>query len=171
MTDPRYHSVDAVIPFLVAATVFGIARIAAPRRTLAATAVLVASTLIALVVGPWPRLIGATPLGGRTPLSAERVAALDDAVALIPSGAKVTTSNTAGAHLSARRAIYSAPVVLDASWALVDKADPWVTRPDSPLLLNEPQAVARYARRFEQDPRWRRVFARDGVLVYRRVEG
>ena len=32
MTDPRYHSVDAVVPFLIAATVFGIARIVAPRR-------------------------------------------------------------------------------------------------------------------------------------------
>ena len=106
-----------------------------------------------------------------TSLSAERVAALDDAVALIPSGAKVTTSNTAGAHLAARRSIYSAPVVLDASWALVDRADPWVARPDSPILHNEPRTVARYARRFEQDPRWRRVFARDGVVVFRRVEG
>ena len=27
MSDPRYHSVAAVIPFLIAATVFGIARI------------------------------------------------------------------------------------------------------------------------------------------------
>ena len=40
MSDPRYHSVAAVIPFLIAATVFGIARIGAPRRALAAAAVL-----------------------------------------------------------------------------------------------------------------------------------
>ena len=34
MTDPRYHSVAAVIPFLIAATVLGIARIGPPRRPL-----------------------------------------------------------------------------------------------------------------------------------------
>ena len=33
MSDPRYHSVAAVIPFLVAATVFGMRRIGAPRQT------------------------------------------------------------------------------------------------------------------------------------------
>ena len=58
MTDPRYHSVAAVIPFLIAATVFGIARIGAPRRALAAAAVLVCSATLALFVGPWPRAVG-----------------------------------------------------------------------------------------------------------------
>ena len=43
MTDPRYHSVAAVIPFLIAATVFGVARVRAPRRVLAAAGVLICS--------------------------------------------------------------------------------------------------------------------------------
>ena len=36
MTDPRYHSVAAIVPFLIAATVFGIGRIRPSRQTLAA---------------------------------------------------------------------------------------------------------------------------------------
>ena len=40
MTDPRYHSVAAVIPFLIAATVFGIARVSSARRSLAVGGVL-----------------------------------------------------------------------------------------------------------------------------------
>ena len=33
MTDPRYHSLAAIVPFLIAATVFGIARIRPSRQT------------------------------------------------------------------------------------------------------------------------------------------
>lgn len=169
MADPRYHSLDAIVPFLIAATVFGVARISPGRRTLAASGVLLTSMLIALVAGPWPRLIGATPLGARAPLAAEHVDALRDAVELIPADAKVTSTNTAGAQLSAREVFYSAPLVRDANWALVDTEDPWVTRPDSPLLHNDPEKVREYARTFQQDSSWRLVFEQDGVRVYRRV--
>jgi uncharacterized membrane protein len=169
MTDPRYHTVDGIVPFLVAATVFGVARISPGRRTLAATAVLTTSMLIAVVVGPWPRLVGVTPLGARAPLPSERVDALREAVALIPASATVTASNSAGAHLSARRAIYSAPLVRDATWALVDVDDPWVTRSDSPLLHNDSPTVRRWARRFES-PAWVEVYERNGVSVYRRAD-
>jgi uncharacterized membrane protein len=58
MSDPRYHSVAAVIPFLIAATVFGISRLDAGRRTIAAAAVLTCSALLALFVAPWPRAVG-----------------------------------------------------------------------------------------------------------------
>ena len=64
MTDPRYHSVAAVIPFLIAATVFGIAHIGVQRRGLAAAGILVCATTLAIVVGPWARAVGAIPLGG-----------------------------------------------------------------------------------------------------------
>ena len=40
MTDPRYHSVAAIVPFLIAATVFGVSRISAGRRPLAVGGVL-----------------------------------------------------------------------------------------------------------------------------------
>ena len=70
MTDPRYHSLAAIVPFLIAATVFGIARIRPSRQTSACGAVLVCSAAIALFVGPWARAVGMTPLGGRENVSA-----------------------------------------------------------------------------------------------------
>jgi hypothetical protein len=168
MTDPRYHSVAAVIPFLIAATVFGIARIGAPRRGLAAAGVLVCSATLAIFVAPWARAVGAVPLGGRPYVSEQRIAALADAVALVPSGAPVTASNTAGAHLSGRRYFYSVPLLGRAEWVVIDRADPWVVRPDSPILTKHPKVVRRFVTRLEGDPAWTKVFDRHGVAVFRR---
>ena len=156
MTDPRYHSVAAIIPFLVAATVFGIARIGAPRRELAAAAVLVCSATLAIFVAPWPRAVGAVPLGGSPYGSAARTAALADAVALVPGDAAVAVSNAAGGHLSARRYVYSVPLLGRADWVVVDRADPWIVRPDSPILTRHPRVVRRLVARLEADPGWRR---------------
>jgi uncharacterized membrane protein len=167
MTDPRYHSVAAVAPFLIAATVLAIARLRPGRRVLAAAAVLVASASLTLVVGPWPRAVGATPLGGRASLSEGKIEALRDALALVPGGAPVTSSNEVGAHLSARRQVYSVPVLGDAEWVVVDLDEPWVTRLDSPILTSHPEVVLAFAERLERDPAWRTVFDREGVLVFR----
>jgi uncharacterized membrane protein len=167
MTDPRYHSVAAVIPFLIAATVLGIARISPPRRGLAAAAVLLCSTIISLVVGPWVRVVDATPLGGRPPLSAARIDALSAAVASVPDGAPLMASNTAGAHLSDRRYIYSIPNLRGATWAVIDLRDPWVVTRDSPVLTRHPEVVRAVARRLEDDPAWTKVFERERVLVFR----
>jgi hypothetical protein len=170
MTDPRYHSIAGVIPFLIAATVLGIARIATHLRALAAASVLVTSTIVSLTVSPWPLLVGVVPLGGRPHLEAARVESLRSAVALVPSDAKVTVSNRVGAHLSARRTIYVVPVLRDAEWALLDLDDPWATQPGSPLLHKRPSAVRRLARRLEGQGGWVKVFERDHVVVFRRGE-
>jgi uncharacterized membrane protein len=167
MTDPRYHSVAAIVPFLIAATVFGNARLRSGHvRT--AGAVLVVSAALAAVVGPWARAVGATPLGGRESLPAARIDALRDAIALVPAGASVTTSNTAGAHLSDRRYVYSVPLLGRAEWAVIDLGDPWVVRPDSPILTNHPDVVRAFAARLERDPGWATVFRRGDVVVLRR---
>jgi uncharacterized membrane protein len=169
MSDPRYHSVAAVIPFLIAATVFGIARIGVPRRGLAAAAVLVCSATLAVFVAPWARAVGGIPLGGRAYLPAARVAALADAVALVPDDAAVTASNTAGAHLSARRYFYSVPMLGRSEWVVVDRADPWVVRPDSPILTRHPKVVRALVAELERDAGWTKVFDRDGVVVFRKT--
>jgi len=171
MTDPRYHSVAAVIPFLIAATVFGIARLGVPRRSFAAAAVLVSSAVLALIVGPWPRAVGMAPLGGRPTLPAARVAALSDAVLLVPDGAPVSASNAAGSHLSARRYVFSVPNLGNAEWIVIDLNDPWVVSAGSPILTNHPKVVRAFAERIERDPSWRKVFERGGVLGFRKVNG
>jgi uncharacterized membrane protein len=168
MSDPRYHSVAAIVPFLVAATVFGIAKLTESRRGLAAAGVLVCSGTLALVLGPWPRAVGATPLGGRPSFSAAHVAAIDQAIAAIPEGVPVTTSNAAGAHLSARRYVYSVPNVRRAEWVLVDRQDPWVVNPDSPILTNHPERVRAFIARLAAHPEWSKVYERDGVVVFRK---
>jgi uncharacterized membrane protein len=169
MTDPRYHSVAAVIPFLVAATVLGVARLRPARRVRACGIVLALSATLAIAVGPWSRVAGVTPLGGREPILAERVAALRSAIALVPGGAAVTASNTAGGHLSARRSIYSVPVLGEAEWVVVDLLDPWVTSTGSPILTQRPEVVRGLVARLERDPAWDKVFEREGVLVFRRI--
>ena len=168
MSDPRYHSVAAVIPFLIAATVFGIARIGAPRRVIAAAAVLTCSATLALVVGPWARAVGQTPLGGRESIPAARVDALRDAVALVPEDAPVSVSNTVGAHLSARRSVYSLPVTRGAEWVVVDRGDPWVVSEGSPILTKHPEIVRGLAGDLQQNDSWRTVFDREGVVVFRK---
>jgi uncharacterized membrane protein len=168
MTDPRYHSVAAVIPFLIAATVLGIARLGAPRRALAAAAVLVLSATFALFMGPWPRAVGAVPLGGSARPSRAHVQALDEAVALVPAGAPVSASNNAGGHLSARRYVYVVPNLGRAEWVVVDRTDPWVVRPDSPILTRHPKVVRRFVTDLEGDPGWTKAFDKDGVVVFRK---
>jgi uncharacterized membrane protein len=168
MTDPRYHSVAAIVPFLIAATVFGITRISAGRRPLAASAVLACCVILTLAVGPWGRLIGATPLGGREVVAPERARALTDAVALIPGSSPVSASNSVGAHLSARKHIYSVPVLGRAEWVVVDRADPWVVSRDSPILTNHPERVQAFVTRLDNDASWETVFDRSGVVVLRR---
>jgi uncharacterized membrane protein len=171
MTDPRYHSVAAVIPFLIAATVLGIRRISPPRRGLAAAAVLVCSATISLVVGPWVRVVDGTPLGGRPRLGPARIDALASAIALVPDGAPVTSSNSVGAQLSARRYVYTVPEVRRASWVVIDLRDPWVVRHDSPILTRHPEVVRTFASRLEHDPAWTKVFDRERVLVFRASAG
>jgi hypothetical protein len=168
MTDPRYHSVDAIAPFLIGATVLGIARLPESRRLAAASAILVTSSMIGIAVGPWPRLVGAAPLGGRPSYSAEHVATVRAALALVPNDAAVVSTTDVGAHLSSRRYVYTVPVVGRSTWAIVDLEDPWTTRPDSPLLHRDPVRVRRFARHLEHDTSWERVFDRRGVLVFRR---
>jgi uncharacterized membrane protein len=169
MTDPRYHSVAAIVPFLIAATVFGVAKIGAPRRGLAAAAILVCSATLSIAVAPWPRVVGGTPLGGAASVPAARVSALRDAVAVIPDDAAVSASNTVGAYVSARRYVYSVPNLGRATWVLVDRDDPWVVRADSPILTRHPEVVRAFAARLERDPAWTRVFEREGVVVFRRA--
>jgi len=169
MTDPRYHSIAAVAPFLIAATVFGVARLRSSQSR-AAGAVLVVSAILALAVGPWARAVGEVPLGGRANLSAAKLDALRDAIALVPADAPVTASNLVGAHLSSRERVYSVPVLAEATWVVVDTDEPWVTTPGSPILTNHPEVVSAFVERLGRDGDWREVFEREGVVVFRRAE-
>jgi hypothetical protein len=80
----------------------------------------------------------------------------------------VSASNNVGGHLSARRYIYVVPNLGRAEWVVVDRTDPWVVRPDSPILTRHPKIVRRFVARLEGDAAWTKVFAKDGVVVFRK---
>jgi uncharacterized membrane protein len=151
------HYTASVAPFLVAAAVLGTARLGPHRARRASAAALAATALFfitspLLVVGSYVRefVSGAT---------AARAAALR----LVPADAAVSSTNELGGHLSARRRVFSVPVVREARWIVVDVDDPSIEDE-----LDRPR-FTRFLRSIERDPRWRRVFARDGVLVFRRA--
>jgi hypothetical protein len=65
--------------------------------------------------------------------------------------------------------IYSFPMIRDAEWIVVDRRDYWI--PDLPTVRRggKPKVMAAAFERLERDARFRIVFKRDGVEVYRRV--
>ena len=160
MTDPRYHSVAAIAPFLVAATVLRDRPGAPGAQALAAAAVLVVSASLAPVVGPWPRAVGATPLGGRASLPESKIEALRDALALVPDGAPVTSSNAVGAHLRPAAGLQRPRARRRGVGRGRPRRALGHVRPDSPILTSHPDVVFAFVKRLERDPGWRRLRAR-----------
>jgi len=169
MTEPRHHYTAAAIPFLVAATVLGIVRLPEARRAFAATLVLAASVALSLAVGAWPFAVEENGFWYAAPVSHARVEALRSATRLVPEGAAVTSTNKAGSHLSARRYVFTVPVLGRSQWIVLDTADPFVSTPGSPVLARRPDVLRAFRRRIERSPRWERVYDRAGVLVFRRI--
>lgn len=148
-TSIRTHYAAVAIPALFAATVFAAARLGRRTAYLAALATLAGS----LAVGP----IGRIDVG-----QDEHDAAARRALALIPPDAAVSATNSLGAHLSERQRIFSFPILAEAEWVVVDEQR--LTYLDSLKPDRARPALAALRR----DPRWRRVFAEDGLLVFRR---
>lgn len=174
----EYHYVAVIVPFLVAAAIRGLAALRARerpvwlRRALARPVpVAVAFAGVALLgawrLGPlpvWQHVPGGSDWRTNEYVVDDHARVLARAVAVIPGDPEVVVSSTnhAGAHLSARRRIYTFPVVRDAEWVLVDRR-----RPETVIDADEAdldRALAQLARR----PDMRRVFAEDGVYVFRR---
>jgi uncharacterized membrane protein len=157
-TSIHYHYTAGVTPGLVAASVFGAARLS--RICPGLTGRLgVAAVVIGLAASLW---LGPVPhrIDDYARTEHDRVAV--EAVELIPPGEPVSATNTLGAHLSERRRVFSYPVVREARWIAVDEQ-----RPSLGDRLNPPEAASRIGA-LRRDPAWRIVFDRDGVLVLRR---
>ena len=148
-TSVKTHYASTLAPPLLAATVYAVERLGERLAYVAAAAAL----LGAIVLGPIGRIdVEAGP----------HDAAARRALALVPDDAAVSATNALGAHLSARRRIFSFPVLREATWVAVDTQR--LTYLDSlrPERARGPLAELR------RDPRWRLVFAEDGILVLRR---
>jgi uncharacterized membrane protein len=166
----EYQYVSTIVPCLFAATAIGMGKLGRRWRGFAATAVVV-TVGIACLSGPLAAIgtygEDSRPADVRlAPVRGSKSEAIQDALNLIPASAAVSASNRIGAHLSARRRIFSFPVRSDAEWVIVDTADPWLAD------AGEADNVGRYDAelgRLRADPAWRRVFGRNGVLVFRRI--
>jgi uncharacterized membrane protein len=170
MTQPQYHYVAPVVPFLIAGTVLGLRRLSPSRRTLAAGFVLALSVIWSALAGPWPGAPGNGPAWDAVKFSPQHLEAVRAAVRMIPDGAAASTTNKAGSHLSGRRYLYSVTVVKPRTeWILLDTTDPFVSSAAFPVLRKSPETLVAFRKRLDRDPRWRRVFDRDGVLVFRRI--
>jgi uncharacterized membrane protein len=148
-TSVKTHYAATAIPALLAATVYGVARVGERAAYGAALAALVG----ALALGPV----------GRVDIAAgAHDAAARRALALVPDDAPVSATNALGAHLSDRRRIFSFPVLREAEWVVVDSTRLTFLDSLSPRRSRPPLAALR------RDPAWRLVFAEDGILVFRR---
>jgi uncharacterized membrane protein len=152
-TSVKTHYAAVAVPALFAATIYGAARLR-PRLGPRLAYVVVLTTAAAML------LLG--PLGRVDLAAGEHDAAARRALAVVPDGAPVSATNALGAHLSDRRRIFSFPVLQAATWVIVDEQR--LTFLDS---LEPGRSKAALAK-LQSDPRWRRVFAEDGVLVFRR---
>jgi len=167
-TDPHEHYISGVLPFLFAATAVGVARLAPVARLRVAILVLVVSLSATVAVGPWPWTVLGAQNWSPLPTTPQYIGALDRAVSLVPDDASVSATNRVGSHLSARRYFFSVPVVNRAEWVVIESLDTWT--PDPVSGTSKPQAVRRTLRHLQRSPEWHKVFDRQGVLVYRKVE-
>jgi uncharacterized membrane protein len=162
-TSIHFHYTAALIPILFAAAVMGAKRL---RRRQLAPALLVLGLTSNFVLGAvpvWSLVPGGEDLqsGSYDVDNHDRITR--QALDLIPADAVVSASNSLGAHLSARRRVLSFPHLLDAEWVAADETSPGYADRIAPV------AYARALARLRRDRRFRLVFERDGVLIFRRA--
>jgi uncharacterized membrane protein len=162
-TSIHFHYTAAEIPALFAAAIFAAKRFA-PRPALgtALVTLVLASNYALGAIPVW----SAFPAGEDLQAHAWRVSDHDRvatrALRLLPDDAVVSTSNSLGAHVSARRRVLSFPLLQDATWVVADERSPGYLDRIAPL----PYANA--LARLRRNARWRLVFEEDGILVFRR---
>ena len=159
----EYQYVSTIVACLFAASAIGAGKLG-PRRAVFVTTAVLALVLVATLSGP---LASLDTFDAKEPVASSRAAAIRRALALVPSEAAVSSSNSIGAHLSERRRLYAFPLRARADWVVLDSADPWLA---SEGERDAPNAYRRAIETLrEATQQWTPVFADDGVLVYRRA--
>ena len=148
-TSITFQYTAGIVPFIVAASIFGAARLKG-RRLEFPLWVLAGCAAVAIFS---PIYLGANDvrqLG--SPLSAAK----EHAVGLMSTGVPVAASNQLGGHLSARRFIYTFPTVGRAGWILVDVND---------STYGDARGYKRVIRKYQAEKAWRTVYSSHGVTV------
>ena len=164
-TSIHFHYTGGLIAPLVVASVLGAARLRRPVTVaMVAVGVALVSNFVLGAVPLWHFFPGGETYGAFTTRVTAHDRIAERAVRLIPSGAVVSTTNSLGAKLSARRRVLSFPTIQDATWIAADETQPGYL--DQGLKFGP--TAARLAR-LRRDPAWRLEFEQDGVLVFHRV--
>jgi uncharacterized membrane protein len=157
-----YHWTGGIVPFVVAASIFGAARLKRDTGRLS-LAVLVAVACVA-IYSPILVLVSDVPALGASQASVDA-----HAVSLIPKGAPVSASNLLGGYLSERRYISTFPYVGRARWIIVDVNDPSYGNAARARAAGIGLNFRRFVRRYESDKAWRHLYSSHGVLVLHRT--
>jgi uncharacterized membrane protein len=154
-----------IVAFLFPASAVGLRALSPRHRTLASLGMLFLVTLSAIALGPGT---GKDKYALAHSPGKDHLAALEAATAMIPPAARVSATNQIGGHLSARRYVYSFPVIRHADWVVVDVSDPWLAIRGE---RDDPKAFARYLNDIRTNVHWRLVCGSSGVLVFARQVG
>lgn len=170
---PSSQNMLPIIPFVFAGAVYGLSRQSDPPKWKGGH-VLVASVACSAFFGPLNP--GLLPL---TSVAMRHVDAQRQAVTVVPTSAAVSATNHLGAHLAARRYLYVFPIIGKATWIVLDRHDPEL--PDISTLgrqgnavgirdlLWKPKLMNSEIRKLEASRGWKRVYSRDGVMVFTRA--
>ncbi len=178
----QFHYTAAETPFIFAAAVLGLMRLwrwlgggfrrpeaemrgeLLQRRDMALL-VLLAALLGNFLLGPLPFSLPGAHSSGKDFARSGHAKVLDEAVAMVPDGVVVSVNNNVGSHLSARPVVLTFPVYEGAEYVIVDEKHPaYFDRIDRRLHQD---ALARLV----LDQRYRSVYARDDVYVFKLVTG
>ncbi|MFL5963911.1 MAG: DUF2079 domain-containing protein [Gaiellaceae bacterium] len=146
-----YPGTAGIIPFAVAATIFGVARL--KRNPDRVSFYVLAGAACIAVYSPIYSVRSDLKAWG-SPARAAKLRAVE----LVPSGAPVSASNQLGGHLSARRYSYIFPTLGRARWVVIDRADP---------TYGDTAGYRRTVREIESSPNWELQYSSHGVVVLR----
>jgi uncharacterized membrane protein len=149
-----YQYTAGIIPFVVAASVLGAAKVR--KRRHAPPALLAVVCLLAILS---PLIFTTSILAHR---DADAVSAMKRAVMLIPPDAPVSASISLGGNVSERRVVVNFPAVAGADWVIVG--------PTTQLDIDSRTALQPRVRELRSSPNWQRVFSEDGVQVFQRLD-
>jgi uncharacterized membrane protein len=163
----HFHYTAGEIPILLAAAAIGAARLgrwAGAAAALAVVAALVGNYLLGPIPA-WRFVPGGETLQARSAQVSphDRIATRE--LKLIPRGAPVTATNSLGAHLSARKKIFSFPYLRGAAWVIVDEQKPSLGD------HNDKRGGLEQIEQLRRNRQFRLVSSADGVLVFRRRSG
>jgi len=160
-TTISYQYAAGIVPFVVAASIFGAARF--KRQSGRLSLWVLTAVACTAIYSPILVLIKDVPALG-APVTAAQTRALD----LIPDGAPVSASNLLGGYLSERPYIATFPYVGRARWIIVDANDQSYGTKAQARAAGIYLDFRRTLRRYETSQAWRIIFTSRGVTVLRR---